>query len=88
MSRKQDKVLEAIFNNPVSANIKWDAIESLLKYHGAKLSEGDGSRIRIKLNGRKAVFHRPHPKPDTDKGPVKSMRRFLVGAGEHHEYDI
>ncbi|MCF6362999.1 MAG: type II toxin-antitoxin system HicA family toxin [Gammaproteobacteria bacterium] len=81
MSRKHGKILEAIFNDPVSANIKWGAIESLLKYHGAELSEGDGSRIRVKLNGRKAVFHRPHPAPDTDKGAVKSMRRFLAGAG-------
>jgi hypothetical protein len=26
------------------------------------------------------VFHRPHPKKETDKGAVKSVRRFLYEA--------
>jgi len=28
-----------------------------------------------------AVFHRPHPGKEADKGTLKSMRRFLVEAG-------
>ena len=28
----------------------------------------------------RAVFHRPHPRKETDKGAVKSLRRFLVEA--------
>jgi len=28
---------------------------------GAEVSEGSGSRVRIALNGVKAIFHRPHP---------------------------
>lgn len=48
---------------------------------GAEISEGNGSRVRIKLNDVRAVFHRPHPENTTDKGAVKSMRRFLQAAG-------
>lgn len=48
---------------------------------GAEISEGNGSRVRIKLNDVRAVFHRPHPENTTDKGAVKSMRRFLQSAG-------
>jgi len=33
------------------------------------------------LNGVRAVFHRPHPRKQTDKGALKSMRRFLIEAG-------
>ena len=44
---------------------------------GAEISEGNGSRVRIALKGVRAVFHRPHPRKETDKGAVKSMRRFL-----------
>jgi len=29
----------------------------------------------------RAVFHRPHTEKETDKGAVKSMRRFLKEAG-------
>ena len=40
-------------------------------------NEGRGSRIRIALKCRKAVFHRPHPHKETDKEAIKSVRRFL-----------
>ena len=53
----------------------------LLQALGADLSEGRGPRIRIYLNGVRAVFHRPHPERVADKGVLKSMRRFLTEAG-------
>ncbi len=61
MTRKQRKVLEAIFADPVRANINWRDVESLLVALGAELSEGRGSRLRVALNGVREVFHRPHP---------------------------
>jgi len=82
MNSRQRRTLQAVFDDPVRSDISWVAIESLLKALGAELSEGRGSRIRIHLNGVRAVFHRPHPKPNTDKGAVKSMRRFLSEAGK------
>jgi hypothetical protein len=81
VNNKQQKALEAIFINPPPSNIDWSDIESLLRALGAELSEGSGSRIRIKLNNIRAVFHRPHPQKETDKGAVKSMKRFLESAG-------
>jgi hypothetical protein len=81
MNKKQRKTLEAIFRNPVSSSIPWSDIEALLAALGADQSEGNGSRVRFKLNGVKAIFHRPHPAPTTDKGAVKSVRRFLEEAG-------
>lgn len=59
----------------------WSDIESLLVALGAELNEGRGSRVRIYLNGVRAVFHRPHPEKETNKGAVISMRRFLLEAG-------
>jgi hypothetical protein len=76
---KHQRVLEAIFEK--RANIAWSDIESLLLYYGAEISEGRGSRVRMALNGVRAVFHRPHPKKETDRGAVASMRRFLMEAG-------
>ncbi|HAS89886.1 MAG TPA: hexulose-6-phosphate isomerase [Desulfovibrio sp.] len=81
INKKQRKTLEAIFRNPVSPSIVWTDIEALLEAVGASKSEGKGSRIRFKLNEIKAIFHRPHPEPITDKGAVKSVRRFLEAAG-------
>jgi HicA toxin of bacterial toxin-antitoxin, len=81
MNQKHRRTLEAVFEDPVRSNIPWRDIESMLKGLGAELSEGTGSRIRIVLNGIRAVFHRPHPLKESDKGAVCSVRRFLTEAG-------
>jgi len=81
INSKQRKTYEDIYRKPILANIEWDDIESLFKALGAEISEGNGSRIRIKLNSERAVFHRPHPEKITDKGALKSVRQFLKNAG-------
>ena len=73
--------MELVFRNPVQATIPWTDIEGLLVALGGELSEGSGSRVRVKLNGVRAVFHRPHPEKTTDKGAVNSVRKFLETAG-------
>lgn len=91
LSGKHRKTLQAVFAEPVRANVKWTDVEHLLRALGAEITEGRGSRIRIHLQGVRAVFHRPHSQPDMGKGALKSMRRFLeqVGvkleAGDHAE---
>ena len=81
MTNKQRKTLNRIFEKPSRSDIAWSDIESLLIALGAEISEGRGSRVRIYLNGVRAVFHRPHPKRETQKGAVNSMKRFLKNAG-------
>lgn len=81
MRRKHRRTLDAIFAEPTRANIPWADIEALLVVLGAELSEGRGSRVRISLRGLDAVFHRPHPRKETDRGAVRSMRRLLREAG-------
>lgn len=80
LSRKHKDTLEAVFADPVRASIPWRDIEGLFVACGAEISEGAGSRVRVALNGVRAVFHRPHPQKETDKGAVKSVRRFLTEA--------
>lgn len=81
LSKKHQKTLAKLFEQPVRADISWTELESLLAALGAEISEGRGSRVRMALNGVRAVFHRPHPQKETDKGAVMSMRRFLTEAG-------
>jgi hypothetical protein len=75
------RTLAAIFAKPTPSGIRWSAIEALFRALGAEVSEGEGSRVRVALRGMRAVFHRPHPRPTTDRGAVKSVRRFLHSAG-------
>jgi hypothetical protein len=81
MSKKHHRTLAAIFAEPVRTNVEWSDIEAMLAAYGAEISQGEGSRVRIALNGVRAVFHRPHPRKETDKGALRSMRRFLTEAG-------
>jgi hypothetical protein len=81
VKRKHQKTLERIFSRPTSSNIKWSEIESLLLGLGAEISERAGSRIGVRLFGDRRVFHRPHPSPDTDKGAVASIRKWLEKNG-------
>ena len=81
MQSKHRKTLGAIFEHPVRADIAWKDVVALLKALGAEISEGRGSRVRIALKGVRAVFHRPHPRKEADRGTVASVRRLLTEAG-------
>lgn len=78
---KHERTLAAIFKEPAPANLKWSAIEALLRASGASISEGSGSRVRVELHGRRAVFHRPHPDPQASRPVVRAVRQFLDSAG-------
>ena len=81
MNQKHRRTLQAVFDDPVRSNIPWRDIEAMLDAAGAEITEGTRSRVRIALNGLRAVFHHPHPRKEADKGAVRSMRRFLTEAG-------
>jgi len=81
MKKKHYATLKLIFTRPVNASIKWADIEALFIALGAKVKEREGSRVGISLFGEMRVFHRPHPSPDTDKGAVASIRKWLEQHG-------
>ncbi len=81
MKGKHAKTLQTVFADPVRANVLWADIEAMFAAAGAEISQGRGSRVRVSLGGVDAVFHRPHPQKETDKGALKSVRRFLTEAG-------
>ena len=81
MKRRHKKTLEAVFARPISANVQWREIEALFVELGAEISEREGSRVAVVLFGEVRVFHRPHPGPNTDKGAVASIRKWLEQQG-------
>jgi hypothetical protein len=87
MSKKHDRTLAAIFSDPLPANVKWRDVEALFAALGCQLVEGRGSRVTVFLNDTKATFHRPHPRPDTDRGALRAVQRFLLQAGVRPEND-
>ncbi len=81
MNKKQQDTLNEIFAHPTKANIRWSAVQSLIRALGGKVSEREGSRVAARLNGVTAIFHRPHPRPEMKKGAVEAVRQFLTNAG-------
>jgi len=81
MNKKKRLTLQKIFEKPVRSDILWKEIEGLFIALGAEITEGRGSRVRVALNDIRAVFHRPHPERITNKGTIKSVRRFLIESG-------
>jgi hypothetical protein len=81
MNKKHRKVLQAVFDRPARSNVLWSDVESLFIAAGGEVTEGSGSRVRVALNGVRAVFHRPHPQKETKKGALRAVCDFLVEAG-------
>lgn len=89
MKKKHQRTLALIYSRPVSGGIKWADIEALFIELGAVVEERAGSRIAVVMFGQVKVFHRPHPSPDTDKGAVTSVRKWLEehGVNPNAEHD-
>ena len=81
MRKEHISTLGLLFARPVSGSIKWKEIQSLFVALGARIDEAEGLRMSVELFGVLRVFQRPHPSPDTDKGAVESIRKWLDSNG-------
>ena len=81
MKRRRQRTIELIFSRPTSANIQRREIEALFIELGAEVEERAGSRVSVFLFDEVRVFHRPHPSPNTDKGAVAGIRKWLEQHG-------
>ncbi len=81
MNPAQRKTLQAIFERPTRADVRWSKIERLVEALGGEVTEGRGSRVRFRLGDRVATFHGPHPRRVTGKATLEDVRLFLENAG-------
>ena len=80
MSHKHENLIRAIFHDPISGNIQWREIESLLRHLGAAIESLSGTRIRVKLNGAEGILHRPHGGNALGRQDVVHLREYLAHA--------
>ena len=78
MSHKHEQLLRTIFHDPVSCNIHWREIESLLHHVGADVEQLSGARIRVKLHGYEGILHRPHHGNTLGRQDIQHLREFLA----------
>ncbi len=80
MSHKHEHFIRAIFQDPISGNIHWREVESLLHHLGATVESLSGARIRVVLNGAEGILHRPHHSNVLDRQAIKHLREYLAHA--------
>jgi hypothetical protein len=79
MNHRHRKVLHALFAHPVSHNIAYKDVVSVLEELGAEIDNKSGNRIGVKLNGHNAAFN--HAQHDLPAEEVMQVKKFLTTCG-------
>jgi hypothetical protein len=81
VNSRHRRTLAAIFERPTPASVVFADIEALIKALGGKVSERQGSRVKIELQGERWRCHRPHPGKEAKRYQVEEARELLERAG-------
>jgi hypothetical protein len=79
LSGRHRDTLHQIFDHPVSHNIEWHAVVSLLEAVGTVTTSHDG-KLDVAVGAEKYIFERPKGK-DIDAQTVVDLRHLLTDAG-------
>ena len=71
--------LEKLFSHPLSGNLEWRQVLSLLEAVGTTTQEANG-KVRVELGGETKVLQPPAGK-DVDRPLLVDLRRMLTNAG-------
>jgi len=74
------ETLEQIFGHPLSHNIEWHDVLSLLESIGTAVEERNG-RIRVEVGSETETFDRPKEHGTIDAQQVVDLRHMLQRAG-------
>ena len=79
LNHRHRDTLEKIFRHPVSGNVEWRQVLSLLKAVGTTTQEPNG-KVKVELGGETQVLQPPDDK-DVDRQLIVDLRRMLTNAG-------
>ena len=79
LSNHHRNTLRQLFQHPVSHNIEWNAVLSLLEAVGSVV-EQQGGKVAVTM-GSETEFFDPPPHKDIDTQAVVDLRRMLSKAG-------
>jgi hypothetical protein len=71
--------LEKIFSHPLSGNVEWRQVLSLLAAVGTTTQEPNG-KVKVELGGETEVLRPPNDK-DVDRQMIVDLRRLLTTDG-------
>ena len=82
LKKKHQKILDQVRRHPKPSNLKWKDFEALIIALGFELDQSAGGSLKIFQKGELEWFyHRPHPRPDVDKGAIADLDKYLKEHG-------
>jgi len=79
LSNHHRDTLAAIFQHPVSHNVKWSAVVSLLNAVGT-VDEQHNGKLKVRVGDETEAFTPPHGRDATEQ-QIVDLRRMLRNAG-------
>ena len=76
----QQRTFDAIFHHPISRNLTWREVCSMLDAMNDVVQDVNGSALKLSRNGRMVILHRPVQKNFSDVQQLMGLRRFLEGS--------
>jgi len=82
VNKRQATTLASIFEKPAPhLQIKWTAVEGLIRAIGGRIEQGSGSRLKVKIGDQTAYLHTPHPHKELKSYQVKAVKELLESQG-------
>ena len=79
LNHRHRDTLEKLFSHPLSGNVEWRQVLSLLEAVGTTTQEPNG-KVKVELGGETKVLQPPDDK-DVDRQLIVDLRRMLTNAG-------
>jgi hypothetical protein len=79
LTHRHRDTLEKIFSHPLSGNVEWRQVLSLLAAVATTTQEPNG-KVKVELGGETEVLRPPNGK-DVDRQMIVDLRRLLTNAG-------
>ena len=74
------RTYNTIFQHPISHNLEWRLVYSLLEWVGQVTEESNGN-LKVTRNGQTLVLHRSYKKDVAEVDELMSVRHFLAQSG-------
>ena len=76
LTAKEQRTYDRIFQHPISHNLEWREVHTLLGRLGHLEDQHDG-RVRVTRNGQMMVLSRPHHKDISEMHELMEIRHFI-----------
>ena len=76
LTSSHQRTYDRIFQHPISHNLEWHDVRSLLEKLGEVVQEHNGN-LTVTRNGQKLILHAPRTKDVAEMDEVMTLRHFL-----------